>query len=79
VLATNTVPVVTAVLSWPVTPDNYSLEFWYDLSPLSSFDGLSGPLWQPVAATPVIVNGWNRVTNTTFNSTGFYRLSRNPE
>jgi hypothetical protein len=74
-LITNPVPVVTCVLSWPTNANNYGLEFQYDLSSQNLWDGLLTFLWQAVPGTPVIVNGRNYVTNTTINSTGFYRLS----
>ena len=53
------------------------LGFRYGLSSQNLFDGLPAPVWQTVPQTPVIVNGRNYVTNTTINSTGFYRLSPN--
>jgi parallel beta-helix repeat protein len=76
-LVTNPVPVVTCVLSWPTNANNYVLGFRYGLSSQNLFDGLPAPVWQTVPQTPVIVNGRNYVTNTTINSTGFYRLSPN--
>ncbi len=75
-LVTNSVPVVTSVLSWPASATNYGLQYVSDLSAQDLLTGLPGPSWQNVPQTPAIVNGRNFVTNTAFGATGFFRLFR---
>jgi hypothetical protein len=70
-LITNPVPVVTGVLSWPTTATNYVLQY---VDNLTEVPVLPGSIWQTLDQTPVVVNGRNVVTNTSFGATGFYRL-----
>lgn len=70
-MVTNPVPIVTGVLSWPVTATNYVLQYVDDLT---SLPVLPGTIWQTLDQIPAVVNGQNVVTNTSFGATGFYRL-----
>lgn len=72
---TNVEPVVTIVLSCPADATNYELQYVNDLSFQNPLSGLLAPFWQTVTQTPIVANGRNFVTNTTFGATGFYRLS----
>ncbi len=52
------------VLSWPVNPSGFSLEYATSLTAVA---------WQP-AGTPVVIGGLNVVTNEMMDAVRFYRL-----
>ena len=70
-MVTNSVPVVTGVLTWPTNSVNYMLQYVDDLG---SLHVLPASIWQTLTQTPAVVNGRNVVTNTSFGPSGFYRL-----
>jgi hypothetical protein len=57
----------TVVLSWPVNPAGFSLEYTTDLSAMN---------WLPVVVPPVVMGGLNVVTNPTAGAVKFYRLRK---
>ena len=54
------------VLSWPVSSAGFSLESATDLAAMD---------WQP-AGTPVVIGGYNVLTNDTMGAVRFYRLRK---
>ncbi len=55
------------LLSWPVNPAGFSLEYTTDLSLVS---------WQPVVVAPTVIGGFNMVTNAMTEGIQFYRLRK---
>lgn len=58
----------TVTLTWPIYPTGFSLESATSLSPQIT--------WTPEAATPVISNNLYRVTLSSSDAMGYYRLKR---
>ncbi|MEO8427549.1 MAG: choice-of-anchor U domain-containing protein [Verrucomicrobiota bacterium] len=79
-LATNQVPVVTSVLSWPASATNYTLYFKDDLSPLYTIPSSNlfdfPTIWLPVSDSSAVLNGQRVVTNTAAVTARYYQLRR---